>query len=115
MAMEVVSKSVGKHALPIIMLGLGLSVLAIVASHSTTNISYSAIKHGLFSSSVTVHQKKNGLADIKLVKPAPETESNGLDNFGGITSFRNAGNVAENILVIGAGGESRTPVTSLEN
>ena len=113
--MEVVSKSVGKHALPIIMLGLSLSALAIVTAHSATNISYSAIKHGLFSSSVTIHQKKNGLADIKLVKPISESQSYLSDNFGGITSFSNAGNVAENILVIGAGGESRTPVTSLEN
>lgn len=95
------------------MFGLTLGVMAVVfvAAPESTDQLYGDLNKQI----LTIHAKQNGLADIKLNRQTQNAETDVASALSGKTGFGQAGSVAQTVLIFGAGGESRTPVTSLEN
>lgn len=97
MAMEVTSKNLHRHAVPIGLVLVAVMIISVVAIYG------SSVAGGLTTQVITIHPGSNGLAKISKTEPRP-------------IDLSDAGHAAALSLSLnGAGGESRTPVTSLEN
>jgi len=113
------SKQLHKHAAPIVMIALGLLALpAIMFSHynSTSLPAEGILARGLVTHVLRVQPTPNGLAKITLDSSSTaNTIGSNVDSSLG-SGLAQTGRTAQlSIYLSGAGGESRTPVTSLEN
>ena len=117
MAMEVDKsiKKLRKHTLSITMVAAGLLLLSglLFNRYNTSDFqTESAFARGLTSRFIRVEPKSNGLAKVTVNdhknKPAGSSLNGGRAQAGAATHMLFT-------LQSGAGGESRTPVTSLEN
>jgi hypothetical protein len=73
MAMEINSKRLHKHALPVVMLLVGLTIISAIAFGNTNN---NAVGRGLVTRVIHVKLYGTGLAKITLAAPQPRTEPN---------------------------------------
>jgi len=71
--MEVKTKQLHKHAMPVVMLLVGLMIVSAIAFGGTDN---NAVGHGLVTRVIHIKLSSSGLAKITLTAPKPPTIPN---------------------------------------